>query len=328
MTALPIPLPEPFFTLFQILIFPGLLFALLFVMFMVWYERKLLAKMQVRVGPLYAGGFGGILQPIADFAKLLFKEIIVPRQADQLFFVLAPTLMMALSVSMLALVPLSPTSAIANSNVAVLMIVAILSLSPLIVIVAGWASNNKYSMIGGLRALHQMTSYAIPLSLSILGVVLMAGSFSLISIVESQKNVWFILLQPLGAIVFYLAALAELERVPFDIPEAETEIVMGWETEYSGINYGLIMTATYVKFYALAVLFTELFLGGWLGPAFIPASIWTILKTFVVVTAMMIPRGVYPRFRIDQMLRFGWTTLLPLSLINLVLGLVVMSILG
>jgi NADH-quinone oxidoreductase subunit H len=325
---LPFQLPEPLLTLFQILIFPGVLFALLFVMFMVWYERKLLAKMQVRVGPLYAGGFAGILQPVADFAKLLFKEIIVPREADRLFFVFAPTLMMALSVSMLALVPLSPTSAIANSNVAVLMMIALLSLSPLVVIVAGWASNNKYSMIGGLRALHQMTSYAIPMSLSILGVVLMAGSFSLMSIVESQKNSWYILLQPLGAIVFYLAALAELERVPFDIPEAETEIVMGWETEYSGINYGIIMTATYVKFYALAVLFTELFLGGWLGPAFIPPQIWTILKTFLVVTAMMIPRGVYPRFRIDQMLRFGWITLLPLSLINLALGLVVVNFLG
>lgn len=297
-------------------------------MFMVWYERKLLAKMQVRVGPLYAGGFEGILQPVADFAKLLFKEIIVPKQADRMFFILAPTLMMALSVSMLALVPLSPTNAIANSNVAILMIIALLSLSPLVVIVAGWASNNKYSMIGGLRALHQMTSYAIPMSLSILGVVLMAGSFNLISIVESQKSAWYILLQPLGVIVFYLAALAELERVPFDIPEAETEIVMGWETEYSGINYGIIMTATYVKFYALAVLFTELFLGGWLGPAFVPPPIWTILKTFLVVTVMMIPRGVYPRFRIDQMLKFGWTTLLPLSLINLVLGLVVVNFLG
>ena len=317
----------PLATIIRILVFPGLSFALVFVLFMVWYERKLLAKMQVRVGPLYAGGFEGILQPIADFVKLLFKEVIVPKEADKIFFMLAPTFMMALSASMIALIPLSPSYMITDSNVAILIVIALLSLSPLAIMVAAWASNNKYSLIGGLRALHQMTSYAIPMSFSILGIVLMSGSFSLLSIVESQRSSWFILLQPLGAVVFYLAALAELERVPFDIPEAETEIVMGWETEYSGINYGIIMTATYIKFYALAVLFTDLFLGGWLGPAPVPAVIWTILKTLLMVTLMMIPRGVYPRFRIDQMLRFGWTRLLPLSLINLMISLVLVTFL-
>jgi NADH-quinone oxidoreductase subunit H len=320
-------LNEPLASLLQVLVFPGLTFALIFVLFMVWYERKLLAKMQLRVGPLYAGRFEGILQPMADFIKLLFKEVIVPKQADKFFFLLAPTFMMAVSASMLALIPLSASQVIADSNVALLIIIALLSLSPLTIIVAAWASNNKYSLIGGLRALHQMTSYAIPMSFSILGIVLMSGSFSLLSIVESQRSSWFILLQPLGAVVFYLAALAELERVPFDIPEAETEIVMGWETEYSGINYGIIMTATYIKFYALAVLFTDLFLGGWLGPAPVPAVIWTILKTLLMVTLMMIPRGVYPRFRIDQMLRFGWTRLLPLSLINLMISLVLVTFL-
>jgi NADH-quinone oxidoreductase subunit H len=305
----------------RLLIFPGLSFALIFVLFMVWYERKLLAKMQVRVGPLYAGGFEGILQPIADFVKLLFKEVILPKQADKILFMFAPTVMMALSASVIALIPLSPSDMITDSNVAILIVIALLSLSPLAIMVAAWASNNKYSLIGGLRALHQMTSYAIPLSLSVLGVVVMAGSFSLVSIVQSQKSFWFVFLQPLGAFVFFMAALAELERVPFDIPEAETEVVMGWETEYSGINYGIIMTATYIKFYALAVLFAELFLGGWLGPEPVPPALWTILKTLLVVTLMMIPRGVYPRFRIDQMLRFGWTRLLPISLLNLMITL-------
>jgi NADH-quinone oxidoreductase subunit H len=284
--------------------------------------------MQVRVGPLYAGRFEGLLQPIADFLKLLFKELIIPKQADSFLFMMAPTFMMALSVSFLALVPLSPTYAISDSSVGVLIALALLSLSPLAIVVAAWASNNKYSFIGGLRALHQTTSYAIPLSLSVLGVVLMSGSFSLMNIVESQKNAWFVFLQPLGAIVFYIAALAELERVPFDIPEAETELVMGWETEYSGINYGIIMTAAYVKFYALAVLFADLFLGGWLGPAFIPAPLWTILKTFLVITLMMIPRGIYPRLRIDQMLKFGWTWLLPLSLINILIVMGQVTFLG
>jgi NADH-quinone oxidoreductase subunit H len=323
-----INLPEVITVLVPVLIFPGLAFSLIFVLFMVWYERKLLAKMQVRVGPLYAGRFEGLLQPIADFLKLLFKELIIPKQADSFLFMMAPTFMMALSVSFLALVPLSPTYAISDSSVGVLIALALLSLSPLAIVVAAWASNNKYSFIGGLRALHQTTSYAIPLSLSVLGVVLMSGSFSLMNIVESQKNAWFVFLQPLGAIVFYIAALAELERVPFDIPEAETELVMGWETEYSGINYGIIMTAAYVKFYALAVLFADLFLGGWLGPAFIPAPLWTILKTFLVITLMMIPRGIYPRLRIDQMLKFGWTWLLPLSLINILIVMGQVTFLG
>jgi len=230
---------------------------------------------------------------------------------------LAPTFMMALSVSMLALIPLSPVHLISDSSVGLLIVLALLSLSPLAMMVAAWASNNKFSLIGGLRALHQMTSYAIPMSVAALGIVAASGSFSLISIVESQRNHWFILLQPLGAIVFFVAALAELERVPFDIPEAETEVVMGWETEYSGINYGIIMTAAYIKFYALAVLFTLLFLGGWLGPEPIPPPLWTILKTGLVITLMMIPRGVYPRLRIDQMLSLGWKRLLPLSLINI-----------
>ncbi len=312
--------------IFRILIFPGILFALLFVLFMVWYERKLLAKMQVRVGPFYAGRFEGILQPIADFVKLLFKEIIQPKDADNPIFVMTPTLMMALSVSLLALIPISRTDLIVDSQIGLLLVIAVLALSPIAIIIAAWASNNKYSLIGGLRALHQTTSYAVPLSLSMLGVVILSGSFSLVTIVESQRDMWFILLQPLGAFVFFLAALAELERVPFDLPEAETEVVMGWETEYSGINYGIIMTATYVKFYALAVLFTILFLGGWQGPALIPPAIWTILKAFVVVTLMVIPRGIYPRIRIDQMLRFGWTFLLPLAFANLAVTLIEVAV--
>lgn len=312
--------------IFRILIFPGILFALVFVLFMVWYERKLLAKMQVRVGPFYAGRFEGILQPIADFVKLLFKEIIQPKDADNPIFVMTPTLMMALSVSLLALIPISRTDLIVDSQIGLLLVIAVLALSPIAIIIAAWASNNKYSLIGGLRALHQTTSYSVPLSLSMLGVVILSGSFSLVTIVESQRDIWFILLQPLGAFVFFLAALAELERVPFDLPEAETEVVMGWETEYSGINYGIIMTATYVKFYALAVLFTILFLGGWQGPALIPPAIWTILKAFVVVTLMMIPRGIYPRIRIDQMLRFGWTFLLPLAFANLAVTLIEVAV--
>jgi NADH-quinone oxidoreductase subunit H len=314
--------------LFKILVFPGILYALVFVLLMVWYERKLLAKMQVRVGPFYAGRLGGILQPVADFVKLLFKEVIQPGGADRPVFMITPTLMMALSVSLLAVIPISQADVIVTSEIGLLIVVALLALSPIAIALAAWSSNNKYSFIGGLRALHQTTSYAVPFSLSMIGVVILSGSFNLVSIAETQKDLWFIVLQPLGAFVFYVAALAELERVPFDLPEAETELVMGWETEYSGINYGIIMTATYVKFYALAVLFTILFLGGWQGPPPVPPAVWTIIKAFLVITVMMIPRGVYPRIRIDQMLRVGWTVLLPLALVNLAVTVVEVAILA
>jgi NADH-quinone oxidoreductase subunit H len=321
-------LPSPLVEIFRILIFPGVFFAMLFVLFMVWYERKLLAKMQLRVGPFYAGRFEGILQPVADFVKLLFKEIIRPAQTDNPIFMMVPTLMMALSVSLLALIPVSSVDLIVSSDIGLLLAIALLGLSPIAIILAAWSSNNKYSLIGGLRALHQTTSYAIPLSLSTLGIVILSGSFNLVSVVESQRSSWFIVLQPLGAFVFFVAALAELERVPFDLPEAETEVVMGWETEYSGINYGIIMTATYIKFYAIAALFTVLFLGGWQGPAPVPPAVWTIVKTFAVITLMMIPRGIYPRIRIDQMLGLGWTLLLPLALANLAITIVEVAVIA
>jgi NADH-quinone oxidoreductase subunit H len=241
---------------------------------------------------------------------------------------MVPTLMMALSVSLLALIPVSSVDLIVSSDIGLLLAIALLGLSPIAIILAAWSSNNKYSLIGGLRALHQTTSYAIPLSLSTLGIVILSGSFNLVSVVESQRSSWFIVLQPLGAFVFFVAALAELERVPFDLPEAETEVVMGWETEYSGINYGIIMTATYIKFYAIAALFTVLFLGGWQGPAPVPPAVWTIVKTFAVITLMMIPRGIYPRIRIDQMLGLGWTLLLPLALANLAITIVEVAVIA
>ena len=196
---------------------------------MIWVERKFIAKIQLRVGPQYAGRFGGILQNFADLFKLLFKEIVVPYRADKAVFLAVPLALMFVSGSLLALVPVGPTTYIANPSVGVILIFALMGFSPIIALLAGWASNNKYSLLGGLRALHQMVAYEIPMILSVLGVVVLSGSLSLIGVVDAQSRIWFILLQPLGAIVFYVALLAELERIPFDLPEADTELVAGWQ---------------------------------------------------------------------------------------------------
>lgn len=303
--------------LFRMSTFPGLTFAALFATFVIWYERKLLAKMQYRVGPLYAGRVGGILQPIADLFKLLFKEIVIPAKADKLFFIAPPFVMMALAGALVGTIPVGPNTFIAQSDYSLLIALAILSFFPLVSLMAGWASNNKFSFIGAIRALYQMVAYEIPLILSVIGVVILSGSLSLSGIAASQSKVWYILPMILGAIVFYITAMAEVERVPFDLPEADSELVAGWQTEYTSMLFGTINLATYIKLYAMSALFTLLFLGGWSGPAPIPGPIWFIIKTFVVVTFFLIPRGVNPRVRIDQLIGFGWIWLIGLGFANI-----------
>ncbi|MDA4114502.1 MAG: NADH-quinone oxidoreductase subunit H, partial [Thaumarchaeota archaeon] len=219
-----------------------------------------------------------------------------------------------------------PTNYIANPSVGVLFVFGLTGFSPIIALLAGWASNSKYSLLGGLRALHQMVAYEIPMILSALGVVVLSGSLSLVGVVEAQSGVWFILLQPLGAIVFFIAVLAELERIPFDLPEADSELVAGWQTEYSGMTFGIFQLATYIKFYALAGVFTAFFLGGWYGPGPLPAPFWFILKTFLVMLMMMLPRAVLPRVRIDTLLRGGWSRLMVLTFVNLFMALLIVSL--
>ena len=318
---------EPTKSLFSFSFFPGFTFAALFsTIFMIWVERKFIAKVQLRVGPQYAGRFEGILQNFADLFKLLFKEIVVPYQADRGIFIAVPLALMFVSGALLALVPVGPSTYIANPSVGVIFVFAIVSFSPIIALLAGWASNNKYSLLGGLRALHQMVAYEIPMILSILGVVVLSGSLSLVSVVYAQSGVWFIVLQPLGAIVFFICVLAELERIPFDLPEADSELVAGWQTEYSGMTFGIFQLATYIKFYALAGIFTTFFLGGWYGPSPVPPPFWFILKTFFVMLAMMLPRAVMPRVRVDILLRGGWTRLMLLAFVNLFIALLVLSL--
>jgi len=318
---------EPTKTLFQLTTFPGFTFAALFsTVFMVWVERKFIAKVQLRVGPQYAGRFEGILQNFADLFKLLFKEMLVPDQVDKGVYVAIPLALMFIAGSLLALVPLGPTTYIADPPVGAIFVFAIISFTPLVVMLAGWASNNKFSLLGSLRALHQMVAYEIPMILSALGVVVLSGTLDLVKIVGAQGSVWFIVLQPLGAMVFFTCTLAELERIPFDLPEADSELVAGWQTEYGGMNFGIFQLATYIKFYALAGVFTTLFLGGWQGPGFAPPEAWFLLKTFIVMLLMMLPRAVLPRVTIGSLLRGGWTKLMLLAFLNLLMALVVVSI--
>lgn len=326
--------------LFRIAVFPGFTFAALIAAATIFIERKFLAKMQLRVGPLYAGKIEGILQLAADGLKLIAKEIVVPSGADKLIFWLAPIAFVATAAALTALIPVAPGWVAADLDVGLLAVFAIIGFFPLIALLFSWASNSKYPFIGGLRALHQMIAFEIPFILSSLSVVLLAGSLNLTDIASAQQPFWFILFLPISAFVFYISSLAELERVPFDLPEAESEIVAGWLTETSGMIYGLIQLGTYLKLYVLAALFVVLFLGGWAGPQIFPQEIipgytgeqiynpatvnsifWFTLKTFGVIMLILLPRGINPRIRIDILLHTGWYKLIVLTFINVFIAL-------
>jgi NADH-quinone oxidoreductase subunit H len=334
---------EPFRTIFALTVFPGFTFVAIYgTILMGWVERKFTAKIQLRTGPIYAGRWEGILQNIADFFKLAFKEIVIPNGVDRGTFIAIPFALMAVAGALVALVPLSLNTYIANPSVGAILVFAILGFTPLIVLLAGWASNSKYPFLGGLRALHQLVAYEIPLVLSLVGVVLLSGALNLNpltscstyttaplacpSVVTGQSGLWYIVLQPLGAIVFYIGALAEIERIPFDLPEADSELVAGWQTEYTSMLFGTFQLANFTRMYVLAGLFTTFFLGGWLGPAFAPPEVWFILKVTVVMILMMLPRAIMPRVRIDLLLRAGWVKLLALSFLNLFLTMVIISL--
>jgi NADH-quinone oxidoreductase subunit H len=322
--------------IFRAAVFPGFTFAALIAAATIFIERKFLAKMQLRTGPLYAGKFEGILQLMADGLKLISKEIIAPSGADKPIFWSSPIIFVATAASLTALIPVAPGWVVADLDVGLLAIFAILGFFPLIALLFSWSSNSKYPFIGGLRALHQMIAFEIPFILSALSIVLIAGSLNLTDIVESQYAFWFFAIAPISAFVFYISSLAELERVPFDLPEAESEIVAGWLTETSGMIYGLIQLGTYLKLYVLAALFVILFLGGWMGPQIFPQELipnyagekiynatvvngifWFTIKTFGMIMLILLPRGINPRIRIDILLHTGWYKLIVLSFINM-----------
>jgi NADH-quinone oxidoreductase subunit H len=327
--------------LFRITTFPGFSYAAIIAAATIFIERKFLAKMQLRVGPLYAGKIEGILQLIADGLKLIAKEIIVPSGADKPLFWAAPIAFVAAAAAVVALIPAAPGWVVADVDVGLLAVFAILGFFPLIALLFSWASNSKYPFIGGLRALHQMIAFEIPFILSALSIVILSGTLNLTGIVNSQiTSYWFIFFAPISAFVFYISSLAELERIPFDLPEAESEIVAGWLTETSGMIYGLLQLGSYVKTYALAALFVILFLGGWAGPAIFPVELipgytgvqvynhttmdaifWFTLKVFGVIMLMLLPRGISPRIRIDILLHTGWYKLIVLAFINIFVAL-------
>lgn len=312
-------------TFIEILFFPGFIHLTLVVVFLTWYERKLLARIQLRIGPLYAGGPGGILQPIADGVKLIFKEVMIPYKADKPLFLGIPLLLVVLAAIPFAVIPFGQNWVIANLDVGLVFVFATTSLFPSMILIFAWASNSKYPFLGGLRSLFQQVAYEIPMWISALSVVLLAGSLNLVDIVTAQEKMWFAVPAFLSFIVFFVSVMAELERLPFDLPEAEPELVAGWYTESSGALFMLIFMGVYMKVYLMASLITTLFLGGWWGPSFLPQPIWFIIKTLIVATFIIIPRGVYPRIRVDLLIKAGWTRLLILALANVFITVLLIS---
>ena len=305
----------------EIAVFPGLLSIAILGALLGWLERKLTARVQLRVGPLYASPAGGILQMFADIIKLLFKELTIPDGADRFFFIMSPVTALIISAALLGLIPFAPGIQIANIEVGLPVFLAIVTLSPTIVLLAGWSANSKFPFIGGLRALFQQTAYEIPLWLSTLGVVIVTGTLSLTGIIDYQRNNgWLIIPQLLGAFLFIVTSTAEMERLPFDLPEAESEIMMGWQAEYPGPLFMLVQGPAFVKLYAFSALFTTIYLGGYLGPGPIPPIVWFFLKTILIIALIMLFRSTFPRVRLDQLLRQGWTTLLTLSIANIIIA--------
>jgi NADH-quinone oxidoreductase subunit H len=293
--------------------------------YLVWVERKLLARLQVRLGPNRAGKFG-LLQPIADALKMLAKEDIVPTGADRPIFLIAPAVVATTALLMFAVVPFGGEVriaghaiplVIADINVGVLFIFALSSLGVYGVALGGWASNSKYSLLGGIRGAAQMISYELSLGLSLVPVVMLADSFSLVDIVQAQTKLPFILLQPVSFVIFVLSALAESKRIPFDLPEAENELGAGFHMEYSGMRFGLFFIGEYVHIQVLGALIAIFFLGGWHGPL-LPPPVWLLIKILVVALVMIWIRGTLPRLRYDQLMAFGWKILIPAALLNIV----------
>ena len=305
----------------EIAVFPGLLSIAILGALLGWLERKLTARVQLRVGPLYASPAGGILQMFADIIKLLFKELTIPDGADRFFFIMSPVTALIIGAALLGLIPFAPGIQIANIEAGLPVFLAIVTLSPTIVLLAGWSANSKFPFIGGLRALFQQTAYEIPLWLSTLGVVIVTGTLSLTGIIDYQRNNgWLIIPQLLGSFLFIVTSTAEMERLPFDLPEAESEIMMGWQAEYPGPLFMLAQGPAFVKLYAFSALFTTIYLGGYLGPAPIPPIVWFFLKTILIIALIMLFRSTFPRVRLDQLLRQGWTTLLTLSIANIIIA--------
>lgn len=309
-----------------------LLLVLGFVTYAILFERKVLGWMQYRHGPNRLGPWG-LFQTVADVLKLLIKEDTIPRQADRALFILAPAIAFVPSFAVLAIFPYTETIHFANLNVGVLYYAALSSITTIGIVLGGWASNNKYALLGGMRSAAQMISYEVPLVLSMTGVIMMTGSMNLYDIVTRQGDAiwqWNFLPQIIGFAVFIVAAVSELNRTPFDLPESESELVAGYFVEYSGFRFAFFMLAEYVYIFAISALTTVMFLGGWHAPLpfldVVPGIIWFILKFASVVFFLYWLRATFPRVRLDQLMGLGWKVLLPLALLNVLVTAVYMEI--
>jgi len=298
-----------------------IVFVLGTLMFINWLERKTVGRFQDRYGPNRVGPLG-ILQFVADAIKMLTKEDITPANADRVIFNLAPVMVVVPTFLVLAVLPFGRGMVAADLNIGFLYIVAVSSLTTIAILLAGWGSRNKYSLLGGMRVVAQMISYEVPMVLSALGAIMLTGSLSLVSIVEGQSRLPFILLQPLGFLIYFISAVAEVNRAPFDLPEAESEIIAGYHTEYSGMKYAMFLLAEYINAFIVSAIATTLFLGGWQGPL-LPPYIWFFLKAYAIYFVLMWLRFTLPRLRIDQLMALAWKFLVPLALVNLLaMGLV------
>ena len=307
---------------------------LLVIAYLIWVERKVMAHMQVRLGPMRVG-WHGLLQPIADGLKLILKEDIIPANASKLLFILSPAIAMVPALLAIAVIPFGDTinimgvsidMVITDVNIGILFILAVSSVGVYGILLGGWSSNNKYSLLGGLRSSAQMISYELSMGLSLIGVIMMTESLSLVDTVNAQAGLWFVVLQPVAFVVYAISAIAETNRCPFDLPEAETELVSGFHTEYSSMKFALFFMAEYANIITVSAVGVTFFFGGWRGP-FLPPVVWFLIKMALCIFFFVWLRSTFPRFRIDQLMQFAWKVLLPVAIVNILITGVVMSLL-
>ncbi len=311
----------------NILIVAGVLFVVLNIAaLLIWLERRLLGLWQDRYGPNRVGPFG-LMQVVSDMVKIFFKEDWVPPFADKPVFIIAPALVIATVLMSFAVIPFTSDIHVVDFNIGLLFFLAMSSMGAYSLVLGGWSSDNKYSLLGAMRGSAQMLSYEVFMGLSLMGVVMLTGSFNMKDIVEAQRGMWFVVPQFIGFIIFLIAGIAETHRLPFDIPEAESELIAGFHSEYSGMKFGMFFVGEYLGITLISAFIATLFFGGWLGPSFLPPVVWFLIKMFAFIIFFILLRASLPRPRYDQLMEYGWKLLLPLALLNLlVTGAIVLAV--